>query len=1101
MKTIVFKKEKGFTLVELLGIMVILAIIALITVPIMRNVIKESEKGTFLETGREIIRSGENYKEVERLRGNRINGCVYFDFGKSIEEETVINGKKYIPISKLSLQGKLPIEGTLKVCEDQIELEVGNGNFVARGDDVTNVVVEEGTIAETDKTPAVIEQIVLNSTTNAIRVIVNAYEEQGIIDKYLYSIDGINYVESKENTYLFEKLISNKEYTIYVKVINKSGLEAKGEKSTSTKEIESPKIEYINTPNEVQNGYLREQIIKVTFSRANISNPQYYVKTTKEGISSIGITESCGTKTTPDTCTTITSTTTLTGGTWYKVSGNINVTYDTESDESGTIYALTYDGTNYSVASTGSIAKIDRTSPSLTLNTEITSSNSITIPYTMSDTGSGLGTPTCKYGTSSNSYDKNATTVDTSKCEITGLSSGTYYYQVCVSDKVGNTSTCKTGQATTGEITKPGIELVNTPTEPQNGYLREQVAKITFSRSNISSPQYFVKTTKQGTSSIGITSSCGTGTTPSTCSSISSTTTLTSNTWYKVSGNINVTYNTESDESGTIYALTYDGTNYSEAATSSITKIDRTSPTVTLQTAATSSNSITIPISKMEDTGSGLGTPTCKYGTSASSYDKNATSVSTNSCEITGLSSGTYYYQVCVNDLVGNTSTCKTGQATTGEITKPGIELVNTPTEPQNGYLREQVVKVTFTSSNITSPQYYVKTTKQGTSSIGVTESCGTSTTPSTCTTITSTTTLSANTWYRISGNINVTYDTESDESGTIYALTYDGTNYSEAATSSITKIDKKEPTVTLGTVTATTTSITIPITEMSDSGSGILSYTCKYGVTEGVYNVDAKEVSTTGCTLNSNLSPGTVYYYQICASDKAGNDSCVKDYWGTDKTVTASNTLASCSSTNSYTSGNYTGTIQLSSSTANYSSWTLKTTSDNLSSCSSSNSSTCASCTSYSTCSSTTNYTCGTWSTTPTTTTNLTSCTTSTKDTTCDSSSSTSYSTCSSYTDYQCGSWSCESTAFLSSYCGTHFSCLSSTSDLPTTCNNIQTQYYITGNSQQYCKRTVTQVTKYTRKTYTRTKTSSKIYTKKTYERTLNNYTCNYSGTAHYKK
>ncbi|MCM1370469.1 MAG: prepilin-type N-terminal cleavage/methylation domain-containing protein, partial [Clostridium sp.] len=178
MKTIVFKKEKGFTLVELLGIMVILAIIALITVPIMRGVIKENEKGTFLETGRTIIKSGENYKEVERLKGKHLNGCVYFDFGKDIEEETVINNKKYIPISKLSLQGKLPIEGTLKVCEDKIELEVGNGNFVARGDDVTNVVVEEGTIAETDKTPAVIEQIVLNSTTNAIRVIVNAYEEQ-----------------------------------------------------------------------------------------------------------------------------------------------------------------------------------------------------------------------------------------------------------------------------------------------------------------------------------------------------------------------------------------------------------------------------------------------------------------------------------------------------------------------------------------------------------------------------------------------------------------------------------------------------------------------------------------------------------------------------------------------------------------------------------------------------------------------------------------------------------------------------------------------------------------------------------------------------------
>ncbi|MCM1370743.1 MAG: hypothetical protein NC181_02485, partial [Clostridium sp.] len=333
------------------------------------------------------------------------------------------------------------------------------------------------------------------------------------------------------------------------------------------------------------------------------------------------------------------------------------------SNESGTIYALTYDGTNYSEAATSSITKIDITSPSLELGDTIAKTGSIEVLLTMSDTGSGLGTPTCKYGTSASSYDKNATSVDTSSCVITGLTTETtYYYQICVSDKVGNTSTCKTGQATTEKITKPGIELVNTPTTLKNGYLQKQVAKVTYTSSNISSPQYYVKTTKQGTSSRSVTSSCGSDTKPGTCTTISSTTTLKADTWYKVSGNVNVTYNTTSTETGTIYALTYDGTNYSESSTGSIAKIDATSPTLTTGTHTVSKYSITLNYTA-SDSHSQIDKVVCKYGTSTS-YDKEATGSST-SCTLSNLNSyTTYYYEYTAYDKVGNTKSF-TGSRTT----------------------------------------------------------------------------------------------------------------------------------------------------------------------------------------------------------------------------------------------------------------------------------------------------------------------------------------------------------------------------------------------------------------------------------------------------
>ena len=318
---------------------------------------------------------------------------------------------------------------------------------------------------------------------------------------------------------------------------------------------------------------------KVTYNSTNITSPQYYVKTTRVGISSAAVTKTCGTGTTPSTCTGVTSTTTLSANTWYQISENVNVTYSTAASETATIYAITYDGTNYSGAATVTISKIDTTGPTVMLGSPSIKTDSITIPITTSDSESEVNEVTCKYGTTSGNYTTNASSVSTTGCSIKGLTANTtYYYQVCVSDKVGN-STCKTGNNNTASVTNPTITLTNTPTTAVNGYLKSQVAKVTYNSTNISSPRYFIKTTRTGISSVAVTKTCGTGTAPSTCTSVTSTTTLSANTWYQVSGNVNVTYNTASSATATIYASIYDGTNY-RASTATISKIDTTGPSV-----------------------------------------------------------------------------------------------------------------------------------------------------------------------------------------------------------------------------------------------------------------------------------------------------------------------------------------------------------------------------------------------------------------------------------------------------------------------------------------------------------------------------------------
>ncbi len=855
-------KKKGFTLIELLAVIVILAIIALIATPTILGVIEKAKKGSFKNSVYGLIDSANLYV-TEHLESSSL---TFTCDGKSCSSKTG---------EKLSFKGSVPKSGNIIVDSKQkVSVEtITDGTYCATGT-LENLAVEKG-CNNLDTTAPVIDEngVVLTSTTNSITVRITenfAKDSESGIKEYQVTVNGETKILKEIGTLTFTGLKKETEYSVEINVFNNKNLNNKLIKKIVTKNFDNPSITLTNTPTTAVDGYLKSQVAKITYNGTNISSPKYFVKTTREGTSSLAVTATCGTGTTPSTCTNVTSTKTLTANTWYQVSGNVNVTYNKAASATGTVYAITYDGTNYSGASTATISKIDTTSPTVTLGTVTSKTNSLVVNYTLADSESGVNTPTCKYGTTSGTYDKTGKATTTS-CTMSGLTKGTtYYYQVCVSDKVGNTPTCKTGSSDSASMTNPSIALTNTPTTAVNGYLKSQVAKITYNGTNISSPKYFVKTTREGTSSLAVTATCGTGTTPSTCTNVTSTKTLTANTWYQVSGNVNVTYNKAASATGTVYAITYDGTNYSGASTATISKIDTTSPTVTLGTVTSKTNSLVVNYT-LADSESGVNTPTCKYGTTSGSYTTNATSVSTTGCSITGLKTNTtYYYQVCVSNKVG-ISTCKTGSTKSSTMTNPSITLTNTPTTAVNGYLKSQVAKVTYNSSNITSPQYFVKTTREGTSSLAVTATCGTGTTPSTCTNVTSTKTLTANTWYQVSGNVSITYSKSASETGTVYAITYDGTNYSGASTATISKIDTTSPTFTVNSSTGGVgSSGTISIENVNEQESGI----------EGYYIGQVKPNSigdnvTFGKSTSFTINASGTWY--VAVKDNSGNMSKVQ--------------------------------------------------------------------------------------------------------------------------------------------------------------------------------------------------------------------------------
>ena len=101
------KKKNGFTLVELLAILIILGIIALITVPIISKTLKDARINTAIDSSYGYIRA------VDKLY-----------YSKSLNDEDVVEDGIYT-VSELktlgvSVDGREPLEGWVELEESEV---------------------------------------------------------------------------------------------------------------------------------------------------------------------------------------------------------------------------------------------------------------------------------------------------------------------------------------------------------------------------------------------------------------------------------------------------------------------------------------------------------------------------------------------------------------------------------------------------------------------------------------------------------------------------------------------------------------------------------------------------------------------------------------------------------------------------------------------------------------------------------------------------------------------------------------------------------------------------------------------------------------------
>ena len=112
------KKKNAFTLIELLAVILILGIIALIAIPTVTNIIKESKRGAFKSSVQNLIGAVETECQLEQMEGGELTTTYTFTNG------TVDN--------ELNIKGDLPESGTITVDSScNVTLSVNNGDFCA----------------------------------------------------------------------------------------------------------------------------------------------------------------------------------------------------------------------------------------------------------------------------------------------------------------------------------------------------------------------------------------------------------------------------------------------------------------------------------------------------------------------------------------------------------------------------------------------------------------------------------------------------------------------------------------------------------------------------------------------------------------------------------------------------------------------------------------------------------------------------------------------------------------------------------------------------------------------------------------------------------
>lgn len=241
--------RKGFTLVELLAVIAIVAVLGIITVPMVMTTVEEANKSAFTSGAQNVLDAARAYiTRIEETGTLPDEGISVNELKEELKNFNYISG-----IIIKEKDGSIIVDG------------LSDGNYCASGTK-NNLRVIKGNCSNLDNTPPTVKVLLNKRTSTSITILVNASDSTSGIYGYSYSRDGKNYSEiMNNNIYTVDGLKKDETVKIYVRVYNNLYDKTNSEENLAVS--------------------MTEQLVE--FTTLNIEKPKFVISTSENSAATI----------------------------------------------------------------------------------------------------------------------------------------------------------------------------------------------------------------------------------------------------------------------------------------------------------------------------------------------------------------------------------------------------------------------------------------------------------------------------------------------------------------------------------------------------------------------------------------------------------------------------------------------------------------------------------------------------------------------------------------------------------------------------------------------------------------------------------------------